>query len=458
MTDAMEIAVVGAGFAGLMATRKLRQAGLRVTLYEASERMGGRVHSLRDAVGAGLVTECGAEFIDSSHADVLALANEFKLPLLDSCAATEADLKPCYFFAGKHRTEAEVLEAFAPLAARMRADRAQLSETISAARHSAVDAAFDRLSISDYLQRHGAEGWLRDLLEVAYTTEFGVDADQQSCLNLLTLISLDTDSEFNVFGVSDERYKIGGGNARIATELAHELAACIEPDHRLLAVRRRGSGFALEFQQGATTRSVNADVVVIAIPFSVLRHIELPADLPAPTHRAIQSLGYGSNEKLIVGVNAPHWREQGYSGEVYSDQPYQTGWDSSRQQAAKTAAYTFYLGGSIGAAVRDGDTAALADRFTTAADAMFPGLRAGYNGRHWRTDWAGDELFRGSYSCFKPGQWTEIGGAGFAPAGNLYFAGEHCSAEFQGYMNGALQTGREAAAAIIRRLGGMARP
>ena len=145
------VVVVGGGLAGLTAARTLLRAGINVTLYEGSNRIGGRVHSLVDRLGPGLATE---------------LVREFDLPLIDTQTASEETLVPSYYFGARHYSEAQVISEFEPLAARIRADLAQLSTSISATRHTTVDIQFDRMSIAEYLQRIGATGWLHNLLEV----------------------------------------------------------------------------------------------------------------------------------------------------------------------------------------------------------------------------------------------------------------------------------------------------
>jgi monoamine oxidase len=79
----------------------------------------------------------------------------------------------------------------------------------------------------------------------------------------------------------------------------------------------------------------------------------------------------------------------------------------------------------------------------------YPGATRERNGKVSRFHWPTFPWSKGSYSCYRPGQWTTIAGSEGLPVGNLFFAGEHCSYDFQGYMNGAAQSGADAAKAIM---------
>jgi monoamine oxidase len=449
----VRVAVVGAGIAGLVATRTLKAAGVAVKLYEAGKRVGGRVHSALDYFGPGLSTEIGGEFIDSGHTAMLALAQEFKLDILDTAAPSERSLESSYFFGGRHRSETEIVHEYGPLAERMRADAAQLSPEISAFEHTSFDAYLDQLSIAAYLERIGAQGWLRALLATAYLTESGADIDQQSCLNMLTMLSFETSDGFKIFGDSDERYKIRGGIEQIAQALGAELASALHLEHALVSLSDGPQGLSFEVEHAGNRRTELADFMILAIPFSVLRTIPMAVDLPEPKRRAIDTLGYGSNEKIIVGLREPVWRKSGRDGQTFSDLSFQSGWDSSRMQGAG-ASFSFYLGGRAGLELAQADAGTIARRYVHEADALFPGLQSAFDGRSYATDWNANALSRGSYSFYRPGQWTTIAGWEREPCGRLFFAGEHCSREFQGYMNGAAESGREAAEEIIRLVTG----
>ncbi|MDQ7829236.1 MAG: NAD(P)/FAD-dependent oxidoreductase [Armatimonadota bacterium] len=454
----VRVVIVGAGIAGLTAAYHLRRAGVQAQVYEAAGRTGGRMFSRRDVLAPGLVTEFGGEFINSDHTDLLALVRAFGLELMDMEGPGEAALRDAYVFDGRHRREAEVIEAFRPLARRIAADADRLPDEIdfrqSRSPEAATAVALDRLSLAEYLGRIGATGWIRELLEVAYVTEFGLDAGEQSALNFIDMIGTDLREGFKIVGDSDERYKVRGGNQQVVDTLARRLAAQVHLSHRLVAVRPRGRGFTLTFERrGAGLVEVRADLAVLAIPFTVLREVDLGVDLPAWKWRTIRELGYGTNAKLMFGLLERPWRRQGYSGAAYSDEGFQLCWDNSRGQPGPVGGVTLFSGGTPGLAVGRGTVEAQEVRLLPGVERVFPGTVRARTGRGARWHWPTYPFTKGSYACWKPGQWTSVRGAERLPVGNLFFAGEHCSLDFQGFMNGGAETGRMAAQAVLRRVG-----
>lgn len=446
------IAIVGAGIAGLNAAYLLRQAGYQATVYEASKRIGGRIRTSHGDIAPGLITELGGEFIDSTHFDMLALAKAFGLPLLDTEIGNERSLKTMFFFNERCYSEEQVIAEFKPLATAIARDAARLSPNITARAHSSTDAEFDAISLSEYLDRIGATGWIRNLINAAYATEYGLDAGELSCVNLLSMIDATVKDEFKIFGESDERFKIQGGNNRITEALARPIEQHIQFEHRLVSIRPNGKGFRLAFATPGKTISVDPDWVILTLPFTLLREVEMGNMLPPIKRSAVHTLGYGTNAKLVVGVDKRIWREQGYSGECYSDKVFQTGWDASRLQSGPGGVYTFYLGGKAGIEIGDGTPEKRSQELSAALDQVYPGFNLNRTDTSLRIHWPSEPFSLGAYSCFRPGQWTQFNGEIGRRIGNLLFAGEHCSTEFQGYMNGAAETGRVAAQTIIDTL------
>jgi monoamine oxidase len=448
------VVVVGAGIAGLTAAWELKKKGVVADVYEAAERVGGRMMTAKNLLAPGQTTDLGGEFIDSDHDDLLRLATELSIDLYDTRAPSESMLaSDAYFFAGSHHTVAQVITEFAPLAAKMAADRDAAGDVGYQTPDSGM--ALDHTSISQYLDQIGASGWIRSLLEVAYVTEYGRDAGEQSSLNLLSLIGTDTTGGmFEIFGDSDERYVAKGGAQRFVDELGKRMDAQINLGHRLVRIAPDGDGFTLDFEllETSTTVTVDADIVIMTVPFSVLRDVKIEVELPPVKKKAITELGYGYNAKILVGFTKRIWREQGYSGYTYGDTGFQLAWDCSRQQDGDTGGLTLYSGGKPGLDVGAMSAAYQAQQLLPGLEMVYPGLLATQNGNVARFHWPTYNLSKGSYACYLTGQWTAISGAEIEPVGNLFFAGEHTSLDFQGFMGGGAQTGTMAAQAVLAKI------
>ncbi|MCG3136491.1 MAG: L-amino acid dehydrogenase [Phycisphaerae bacterium] len=447
------VVIVGAGMAGLAAAHELQKAGISATLYDAAPRSGGRIYTANNIMAEGLTTELGGEFIDTGHTAMLELAAELGLELIDTTLDDATLMRESYYFGNTAYSEAEVVAALGPLAEQMSADYDTTGEIVDY-QNEGNATALDQLSISEYLDQLGATGFIRSLLEVAYVTEYGLNADEQSALNLLFLIGLDTsENRFEVFGESDERYKIRGGNQQIVDQLAARLTEQIHLEHALLAINDLGSSYRLSFASGSQTVEVNADVLILALPFTRLRQVEFNVDMPEVKRRVIDDLGYGTNAKLMIGFNQRLWRELGSSGNIFSDEAFQLAWDNSRQQNGNAGGLTLYSGGTSGVTVGNGTPAEQADLLLPGLEKAFPGLTAQRNSTVERFHWPTYIWTLGSYACYRPGQWTTIAGAESLTVGNIYFAGEHCSYDYQGYMNGAADTGLNVARTILDQAG-----
>jgi monoamine oxidase len=456
---AARIAIVGGGMAGLNTAYKLQKAGLKAKVFEGADRTGGRMFTATNLLGDGLTTELGGEFIDTGHEEMLALMDEFKLERLDTLGPETKSLKPeTYFVNGRHYTQAQAARAFVPLAKQILEDYDSMGEVVNYETEGG-GSALDKMSIAQYFDKISATGWMRELLEVAYVTEYGLEAAEQSALNFLFLIGTgdlkDTEAAV-LLGESDERYKVKGGNERLVAELAKRLESQIQRRHKLEAIRAKGNGFTLTFQTSGGVVDEDADVVVLAIPFTMLREVKMDIPLPALKKRAIQELGYGMNAKVLVGFESRPWQKLGYSGATYSDELFQLAWDNSYLQPPSAGGLTLYSGGKRAIDAGQGTAEEAAARLMRGVERAYPGATGQRNGKVSRFHWPTFPWTKGSYSCYKPGQWTTIAGAEGLPVGNLFFAGEHCSYDFQGYMNGAAQSGADTAKAVMAKLSGSA--
>ena len=449
------VVVIGGGIAGLTCAYRLQRAGVRVQLFEAQERVGGRIYSVRGQFADGQVAELGGELIDSGHTHLRALALELGLVLDDFDADAPDLVRSVWFFGGQRRSEGEVVDAFVPIARAIARDQAILGDRVIDAGSAPPVAALDRLSLAAWFDREGVSGWIRSLLEVAYETEMGLAVEQQSALNLLTFIDANP-QPFHVFGESDERYHVRGGNDAITSELGRRLAAVIETGSVLESVRARAGGdFELSVRRGSSSRSVSATHLVLATPLTPLRRVELALELPSRVREAIAGLRYGTNAKLMIGFAKRSWRERQKSdGSTFTDLPFQTTWEASRAQLGAAGVLTCFVGGREGLELGRGTASERAADYVALLEQVFSGVadqRVGMNAV--RFHWPSNAWALGSYVCLGPGDWTRYAGVFDAPVSRLRFAGEHCSREAQGFMEGGCESGARVALELVASLG-----
>jgi monoamine oxidase len=410
--------------------------------------------SLRDYFADGQVAELGGELIDTGHTHIQALAKEFGIELNDMTLDDPA-LSETWFFDGARRSEAEIVEAFRPLAVRIEAELARLGADDVTVHEPAGGERLDRMTIAEWLDGAGVSGWFRTLLDVAYTTEYGLEIDRQSALNFLLMIGTEPDS-FDIFGASDERFHVRGGNDLITHALAERVGDAVRTGSVLEAVRQRPDGsYVCTFRSGSSTFEAAASHLVLAIPFTLLREVRLDIPMSAAKRRAVQELGYGTNAKLMVGFAERVWRtrDEG-NGSVVTDLPFQLCWETSRLQQGRSGILTNFTGGDHGVELGQGTADEQAMRMVAELDRIFPGSAAAHVGmKEARFHWPSHPWTRGSYASYLPGQWTGIRGLEAEPVGQVHFAGEHCSLDAQGFMEGGCETGESAAEAILESLG-----
>jgi monoamine oxidase len=301
----------------------------------------------------------------------------------------------------------------------------------------------------------GRRSRLGSLLEVAYTIEYGGEASEQSSLNMLYLLAYSGQGQMRIFGPSNEKYHVRGGNDQISDRLAAALGDRVRLGSRLESIARETDGtWTLGFVQGTRRVSVPADRVVMTIPFSILRTLDYSkAGFSARKVQAIRELGVGTNSKFHVQFTDRIWVAQGKNGETFSDRGYQNTWEVTRGQPGREGILVDYTGGRYGDTFQKGSAAEHAALFFEQINPVIPGLGAAWNGRATIDHWPSQPLARGSYSYWKVGQYQAFAGIEGRPEGSCHFAGEHTSIDFQGYLNGAVETGQRAASEALDAVG-----
>ncbi len=446
------VAIVGGGIAGLTAAWRLVNRGHEVHLYEAARRTGGRMFTRRNFNADGQFIELGGELIDTNHKHLRRLAGELGVKMQN---VLRGEAGRDFIWLERHlRTDHDVAASFKPLAARIAADVDGLYD--AGGKFTEKARALDQISLSAYLKDRGqgVEPWVIQLLIAAYEPELGTPATQQSCLNLVDFINPDASKGFQIFGDSDEAWRIEGGNDTLPAVLTGRLQDRIglHYSHDLRGIAAKDGRVTLTFNTPDGTKRTTYEQVILAIPFTVLRGVPGVFDLPLSSakKKCIREMGYGSNVKVFRSFTRRLWRERvagrefTSNGSVFAMEPtFQNVWETSRGQPGARGIITNLLG----ARRAQNYSAAMMASYLDELDAVFPGLKDAHDGREAAMDWPKVPFAKGSYSCPFVGQYTWIYEESPTPAldGRLIFAGEHTSAVSPGFMNGGVESGERAA-------------
>ena len=451
------IAVIGAGLAGLTCAYRLKQAGLSADVYEASDRIGGRCWSIHDF--DPLVAEHGGELIDQGHTAMRQLVNELGFTLDNLLQGEPNGTEDFYWVNGGKYTYDQLLTDLNGVYQKLHKDTSAASYPTLWNLYTQRGWDLDHMSIIDWLDESvpngGSKSNLGRVLDIAYNIEYGAECSQQSALNLIYLLGYQGAGQFRVFGKSNEKYHVRGGNDQVSSALESALGGQITKNRPLTAIKLNSTGtYSLSF--GGVP--VTYDHVVLALPFSLLRSVNYSkAGFEPLKVTAIEELAMGTNSKLHVEFKDRFWYAFGNNGNTYADTGYQNTWEVSRAQGGGKGKGILvdYTGGNIGASFDSGTPSSRAQQFMTQLQPVFPSVKSiadHWTGRATVDFWTGYQWTKGSYSYWKVGQYTKFSGMEKVRQGNCHFAGEHTSQDFQGYLNGAVETGARAANEILADL------
>ncbi|MEU2545906.1 NAD(P)/FAD-dependent oxidoreductase [Streptomyces roseolus] len=467
------IVVVGAGIAGLTAALTLQDAGLAPVLHEADPaRVGGRIRTQRAHWAYGQTSEIGGELIDTGHKKMLELCRRFGLPVEDFLGGGPNGAEEVLWFDGGYYPRHQADEDFNGVYQALRRDLSEAGEVFWN-RTTPTGTALDTMSVYEWIESRvpgGHASPLGKFIDVAYNVEYGADTTEQSSLALVLLMGYQTNpGNFNVWGLSNERYHITGGNDRLPNAIAAALKpGTLRMGSSLQAVRANADGTqTLAFAEGGTTRTVTADHTVLCVPLPVLQRLDLTrAGFDPLMTNLLRDARMGHCTKLNMQFGTRPWRGTGpwpgvSAGDCFTDLDVQQTWDTTKIQGGTGGILIQYNGGSL---ARNLDPAGpfstesdpyvrnLVSRYLTGVDAFFPGTSRAWNGRAQLSAWHKNPNALGAYSCWPVGYLHRYAGYEGTAQGNVHIGGEHCSYDFQGFMEGGATEGERAAREVIDAL------
>ena len=417
-----------------------------VIVLEARERPGGRVLTVRAPFDEGLHAEAGPTRIAGAHGAVLRAVRAYKLPLvplvMSGAEVTAVNGRPANTLESQRawmlalktdeqmKTPATLLERYVGDLPRELADPG--TPLAAFAR-----GAYERLTWPEWLRSRGASADAIKLMTV------GGDSSDVSALYVLR--------QYAMLRASTQRYKIGGGMDRLPGAMAASLAGIIRYNAPVVRVERQSTGFRVDYRQANAVRSVAAARVVLAVPASTMRQIEMKPRLSRMKEQAIEQLSYYDGVRFLLQVKRPFWKAAGLSGAARTDRATET-WDAASEQTTSSRGIlgATAAGRVVGPASGTPTEASLKAGVDLVADA-FPGIRSEFEkGVVYR--WSAEPWTRGAFAVYRPGQMTTLMPVLASAEGGLHFAGEHTSI-WTGWMEGALESGERAAREVLTATG-----
>jgi monoamine oxidase len=449
--SAKKIIVIGAGLAGLSAAYELTQAGHDVTVLEAQLRPGGRVCTLRAPFSDGLYAEVGAMHIPETHNLTLHYAQLFNIPLDLEPPFTTASLS---YVRGKRiivRDETKVEWPFDLSEEDKKLDMAGLLdkyETPKAYEEIGDPAAsgwsvaalkkYDDVSYRDFLKRNGASDDAFTLATFGWDHLWGEGLETVSALTVLR----DNASYLK----SRHDFKVHGGNDLLPKAFAEHLKERIHYGAPVDRIEQNDREVRVFFRSGGTRNSMTADRIVCAIPFSVLRTLEISPPFSPDKRKAVNQLPYFSGARISIQCRRKFWTDEGLNGSVFTDNPLGWVFDATVTQPGPRGILQCYAGGSNARSIMVLSEEKRVSFVKNEMSRFYPAIGEYFEGGVSKC-WEEDPWERGASSWYKPGQMAELWPHVAHPEGRIHFAGDHTSPYIR-WMQGALHSGNRAASEI----------
>jgi len=445
---AKKVIVIGAGLAGLASAYELTQAGHEVIVIEARARSGGRVWTLRDSFPEGLHAEAGATNVFDNHEWTMKYVKELGVAL-DPMVSTGGGAS-IYHIRGKRIVIKRGSPVEWPLELKPEekglARGALWTKYVEPALKELGDPAapewppeplkrYDSISFAEFLRQQGASPGAVEILRLGLADQLGEGADEVSALDLLR--------EAAPRAVVKQSFSIRGGSDTLPRAFAARLGDRIHYGMPAVRIEHDARGVRVICSQARSQHMLAADHLICAIPFAVLRNVEVSPGFSPQKQQAIAQLGNTSVVRVFMQTRKRFWLDEGLSGAATTDLPIMTAYDKAHYLPGQRGLLEAYV---AGARARSLAAMAASERINFTVGQMeriLPNIREHYEGGA-SVCWDEDEWARGAYAWFKPGQMESFLPHIARPEGRVHFAGDHTS-PWPGWMNGALQSGARAA-------------
>jgi monoamine oxidase len=441
---ACSVLVVGAGLAGLTAARELTKKGTAVTIVDARDRVGGRVLTVREPFLHGGHAEGGADLIDESQTEICKLIAAVGLR---TAGILPGGFSPVHQARGRRRVGSK--HGWHDLERRLQAEVRAFC--LSEQRwDGGVAESFARESVAEWLNRIHAPQPLKDVA-VGLRGFFLADPDQ---LSLLALV--DQFAEDGAPG-GEKMFRIVGGNDRLPAALAKALGSRLQLQTILRGMTQTRDAVTVALESHGRVAQARFDYVICAVPATTLRDVVLEPALPDTQREAVHNLRYGASTKTALQFDRAPWRTRRALRAFGTALPIGAVWDGNEEQVRGRGIAASRQPGILTLLAGGNASAATQDMLATEGPARIIREMSWLNLKNtkllaWTSvSWEHEPWSRGGYAFFDPRFNPSLRYWLARPFGRVFFAGEHTSLRWQGYMNGAVETGLRAAEEVHAR-------
>lgn len=422
-TAVKKVIIIGAGFAGLAAAKKLKEQGIDVTIVEARSRVGGRVFSHQPATAKDAVIELGAEWVGNSHERVIDLCNELGLTLVNNSFQSDLTMH------GKHHTKGSW--SMSKEGQHFWENKTTIWEGLSPEEKEKLDKTdWWRLLSSQKLDENDLA--IRELLD---STDFGESIRHVSAF-----------AAFAEYAESSENnemdLKIKGGNSRLAEKMADTIGReNIFLNHQVETIEQK-EGVVVYCTNG---KKWEADRVICTVPVWSLLRINWKPGLPNDLLEAANSLQYARIGKYPMVFSHKFWGREDF--DMITDTPAHYFYHGTKDQKMKGGVLMCYATGDKAEVLASIDKQQRKKIILNALKPAFGDVSA-YLKEDLMYYWGSDVHTRGAYAFYGKNQWLTTRITLAQPFMKCYFAGEHL-ADWQGFMEGAIVSGEDAAQNVL---------
>jgi monoamine oxidase len=445
----VDVVVVGAGIAGLVAARTLAQAGRSVLVLEARDRVAGRTD--HHVLANGDVVETGGQWVGPTQTEILALIEELGLETYPGYAPGEALTVLRGTARRPHRETDRLLAGAGPAMRAVQAELEAMAETVSLSSPWLTPRAaeWDAMTMESWLVAHVCDPVVVDYWHGIVAAMFSAEAGEMSLLHFLFYLKSGgmLDMLLGFEGGAQES-RILGGSHLICKRMAEDLGTAVRLSSPVHAICQDDDGVTVTYDGG----SVAAERVVVAIPPTLAGRLRYQPLLPAIRDGLTQQVPMGSVIKVHVAYDRPFWRDAGLSGEVFSmDDPLSVVVDNTPHGSGAGVLVGFIEGAHARTAGRLTQPERRA--LTIKCLVRFFGPAAAAVVEYAEKDWTVEEYSRGCYGGrLGAGVWTQYGPALAEPVGRIHWAGSETADVWNGYMDGAARSGKRAAGEVLAAL------